>query len=215
MTVTAKICGINDPKAMQAAISGNASYVGLVFYPKSPRAVNPGEAMALASVVPERIQKVGLFVNPDNEQIIRTLSVVKLDIIQLHGEESPERVSDLKKRTGKKIMKVIKISEPEDLQTVEAFVRIAEFLMFDAKPPLGKGALPGGNAVSFDWRILHGRQWPVPWMLAGGLNSGNISEAVRLSGASIVDTSSGVEDFPGFKNPRKIEEFLRTVSELR
>ena len=213
MTVTAKICGINDPEAMRVAITGGASHVGLVFYPSSPRAVNPGEAMALSTVVPERVQKVGLFVDPEDDQIDKTLFVVKLDMLQLHGDETPDRVRYLKARTGKKVMKVIKVSEPEDLVRAEAYVRIADALMFDAKPPKGmKDALPGGNAVSFDWRILSGRKWPLPWMLAGGLTKDNVATAVELSGAPIVDTSSGVEDVPGHKNVDKIAEFLRAVA---
>lgn len=216
MSVTAKICGINDLEAMRAAIAGGASHVGLVFYPPSPRAVSPGEAMALASVVPAQVQKVGLFVDPENDQIDKTLFVVKLDMLQLHGDETPERVSDLKTRTGKKVMKVIKVSEPEDLNRAEAYVRVADALMFDAKPPKGmKDALPGGNAVSFDWRILSGRRWPLPWMLAGGLTAVNVADAVGLSGATIVDTSSGVEDAPGRKSAEKIAKFLRTVAEIR
>ena len=216
MTVTAKICGINDPEAMRAAITGRASHVGLVFYPPSPRALNPGEAMALSAVVPERVQKVGLFVDPEDDQIDKTLFVVKLDMLQLHGDETPDRVRDLKARTGKKVMKVIKVSEPEDLVRAEAYVRIADALMFDAKPPKGmKDALPGGNAVSFDWRILSGRKWPLPWMLAGGLTKDNVATAVELSGARIVDTSSGVEDVPGHKNADKIAEFLRAVAGIR
>ncbi len=216
MTVTAKICGINDPEAMRAAITGRASHVGLVFYSPSPRAVNPGEAMALSAVVPERVQKVGLFVDPEDDQIDKTLSVVKLDMLQLHGDETPDRVRDLKARTGKKVMKVIKVSEPEDLVRAEAYVRIADALMFDAKPPKGmKDALPGGNAVSFDWRILSGRKWPLSWMLAGGLTKYNVETAVELSGARIVDTSSGVEDVPGHKNVDKITEFLRAVAGIR
>lgn len=215
MTVTAKICGINDPEAMRAAIAGGASHVGLVFYPPSPRSVQPGEAMTLASVVPQQVQKVGLFVDPENDQIDKTLFVAKLDILQLHGDEPPDRVADLKSRTGKKVMKVIKVSDPSDLAQAEAYTRVADLLMFDAKPPKDmKNALPGGNAVSFDWRILSGRQWPLPWMLAGGLNAANVSDAVSLSDAPIVDTSSGVEDVPGRKNPEKITEFLRAVSEI-
>lgn len=216
MTVTAKICGINDPEAMRAAISGGASHVGLVFYPPSPRSVSPGEAMGLASVVPEQMRKVGLFVDPENDQIDKTLFVVKLDILQLHGSETPERVADLKSRTGKKVMKVIKVSEPDDLAQAEAYVRVADALMFDAKPPKDmKNALPGGNAVSFDWRILSDRKWPLPWMLAGGLRADNVADAVKLSNARIVDTSSGVEDVPGQKNSAKIKEFLRAVSDIR
>tara|TARA_B100000686_G_scaffold331243_1_gene394506 strand:- start:840 stop:1490 length:651 start_codon:yes stop_codon:yes gene_type:complete len=215
MAVTAKICGINDPEAMRAAIAGGASHVGLVFYEPSPRSLSPGEAMALATVVPERVEKVGLFVDPENEQIDKTLMVVKLDMLQLHGDETPDRVRDLKVRTGKRVMKVIKVSEPEDLVRAEAYVRIADALMFDAKPPKGmKEALPGGNAISFDWRILSECTWPLPWMLAGGLTKENVATAVELSGARIVDISSGVEDIPGRKKVEKIAEFLRAVSEI-
>jgi|TARA_A100001037_G_C15086483_1_gene606950 phosphoribosylanthranilate isomerase len=215
MAVTAKICGINDPEAMRAAIAGGASHVGLVFYEPSPRSLNPGEAMALATVVPERVEKVGLFVDPENDQIDKTLLVVKLDMLQLHGDETPDRVRDLKARTGKRVMKVIKVSEPEDLVRAEAYVRVADALMFDAKPPRGmKEALPGGNAISFDWRILSECTWPLPWMLAGGLTKENVATAVELSGARIVDISSGVEDLPGRKKVDKIAEFLRAVSEI-
>lgn len=216
MTVTAKICGINDPEALRAAVNGGASHVGFVFYPPSPRSLRPGEAMALAASVPERVQKVGLFVDAKDDEIDRTLFMVRLDILQLHGEEGPDRVRDLKARTGKKVMKVIKVSEPDDLRRAEPYLRIADWLMFDAKPPKDMAnALPGGNAVSFDWRILSGRTWPLPWMLAGGLNAGNVADAVQLSGATVVDTSSGVEDAPGRKNSDKIRDFLKAVAALR
>ena len=157
-----------------------------------------------------------MFVDPEDDLIDKTLFVVNLDLLQLHGDESPQRVRELKQRTGKKVMKVIKIAEPGDLARAEAYVRIADGLMFDAKPPPGmKGALPGGNAVSFDWRILSGQKWPVPWMLAGGLHAGNVSKAVTLSGAAIVDTSSGVEDAPGRKNVDLIAAFLDVVAKIR
>ena len=172
--------------------------------------------MALASVVPERVSKVGLFVDPEDDLVDKTLFTVKLDLLPLHGDESPERVRDLKQRTSKKVMKVIKVSEPSDLARAEAYVRIADALMFDTKPPPSmKNALPGGNAVSFDWRILSGKKWPLPWILAGGLHVGNVVEAVAISGATIVDTSSGVEDTPGRKNVDKIVDFLDAVAEIR
>jgi phosphoribosylanthranilate isomerase len=171
--------------------------------------------MSLASVVPERVTKVGLFVDPEDDQIDKTLFTVKLDMLQLHGKETPDRVRDLKMRTGAKVMKAIQVATPADLQAAEAYIRIVDWLMFDAKPPEGmKNALPGGNAVSFDWRILSGRQWPVPWMLAGGLNTANVKDAVKLSNAAVVDTSSGVEEAPGRKDPEMIQEFLKTVAEI-
>lgn len=215
MPVTAKICGINDPVAMQAAVSAGASHVGLVFYPPSPRAVSQQEAAALAALVPRHVTRVGLFVNAEDAAIDTVLEAVPLDMLQLHGAESPERVAALKQRTGLKVMKAIPVAEESDLAGAEAYVTVADWLLFDAKPPKGMtDALPGGNALRFEWRLLAGRRWPLPWMLAGGLDSGNAAEAVRLSGAVILDTSSGVEDSPGKKNPEKIRAFLAAVAAL-
>jgi phosphoribosylanthranilate isomerase len=211
--VTAKICGINDPIAMRTAVAAGAAFVGLVFYPPSPRAVTPETAAALAELVPAGVTRVGLFVDADDDAIDAVLSRVPLDLLQLHGKETPERVTALKRRTGKSVMKVISVAGESDLRRVALYKDVADWLMFDAKPPKDMaGALPGGNALSFEWRLLAGRQWPLPWMLAGGLNSGNVAEAVRLSGATVLDTSSGVEDSPGRKNPEKICEFLAAVA---
>lgn len=215
MTVTAKICGINDPIAMETAVEAGASHVGLVFYPPSPRAVSPEQAAELAQIAGAGVIRTGLFVDPDDRLIDQVLDRVPLDLLQLHGKESTARVADLKRRTGRKIMKVIRVGSAADIDNAEAFVELADWLMFDALPPKDmKNALPGGNAVAFDWTLLSGRCWPLPWMLAGGLTADNVAEAVRLSGAPVVDTSSGVEDAPGRKNPEKIRAFLAAVSAL-
>lgn len=216
MTVQAKICGLNDPVAVRAAVDGGAAFIGLVFYPPSPRAVTPDQAAELAALVPAGVGKVGLFVDADDDAIDAVLATTTLDMLQLHGGESPDRVAELRKRTGLKVMKVIKVAGPEDLEEAPAWYAAADWLMFDARPPKDmKNALPGGNALAFEWLLLKDSQFPLPWMLAGGLNAGNVAEAVRLSGARCVDTSSGVEDKPGVKNPDKIRQFLKAVAAAR
>ena len=215
MTVMAKICGINDAVAMQAAVDAGASHVGLVFYPPSPRAVTPEQAAALAPAAAAKAIRTGLFVDPDDGLIDAVLSRVPLELLQLHGKESPARVAAIKERTGRKVMKVIRVGGTSDIDGANAYLKVADWLMFDALPPEEmKNALPGGNAIPFDWTLLAGREWPLPWMLAGGLNADNVAEAVRLSGARVVDTSSGVEDAPGRKSPEKIRAFLAAVSAL-
>lgn len=213
MTVRAKICGLNEPAAVDAAVEGGAAFVGFVFYPPSPRAITPDRAAELAMHVPAAVGKVGLFVDAGDDEIDAVLTRTPLDMLQLHGSESPERVGELRRRTGLKVMKVFKLAGPEDLEPVPAWYDVADWLMFDAKPPKDmKNALPGGNALAFDWLLLKDWEFPLPWMLAGGLDAGNVAEAVRLSGARYVDTSSGVEDRPGVKNPEKIREFLKAVA---
>ncbi len=200
---------------MAAAISAGASHVGLNFYRPSPRYVTPAAAAALAAIVPGDIATVGLFVDADDALIDAVLAAAPLDLLQLHGAESPARVAALKARTGADVMKVIPVAGESDIAAAESYFDAADWLLFDAKPPKDMtNALPGGNALSFEWRLLKGREWPLPWMLAGGLNAGNVGEAVRLSGASVLDTSSGVEDAPGRKNPDKIRAFLAAVAAL-
>ncbi len=215
MTVRAKICGINDPVAMETALDGGASHVGLVFYPPSPRAVTPDAAAPLAAIANGRAVRTGLFVDPDDAAIDAALDSVALDLLQLHGAETPARVTDLRRRTGLKVMKVIRVGTADDIDRAADYLDVADWLMFDALPPKDMtNALPGGNALSFDWTLLADREWPLPWMLAGGLTAGNVAEAVRLSGAQTVDTSSSVEDAPGRKNPDKIRAFLKAVAAL-
>ena len=215
MSVQVKICGISTAGAMTAAIEGGAAFVGLVFYPPSPRAVTPEAAAALAALVPREVVTTGLLVDADDATIEAILHEVPLDLLQLHGAESPQRVAAVKARFGLPVMKVVKLRQPGDLEAVEPYLAVADRLLFDAKPPAEMtGALPGGNAVAFDWTILAGTTWPLPWMLAGGLTPGNVAEAVRISGAPAVDVSSGVEDSPGVKNPEKIRAFLAAARGL-
>jgi phosphoribosylanthranilate isomerase len=209
MTVQVKICGISTPEAMTAAVEGGAAFVGLVFYPPSPRAVTPAEAAPLASLVPAGVVKTGLLVDANDATIADILKEVPLDLLQLHGSESPARVAEVKARFGVPVMKVVKLRQPGDLEAVQPFLPVADRLLFDAKPPADMAnPLPGGNAVAFDWSILAGTTWPLPWMLAGGLTPNNVARAVEISGAAAVDVSSGVEDAPGKKNPAKIRAFL-------
>ena len=215
MTVEAKICGVNSTAAVNAALQGGAAYVGFVFYPPSPRSLTPEEAGELAALVPPGVQKVGLFVDPDDETLARTLNAVALDLLQLHGAETPERVAEIKRRTGIPVMKAVKVEVAADVDGAAPYEKTADRILFDAKPPKDmKGALPGGNAVSFDWRLLAGRHWACPWMLSGGLDAENVTDAVRISGAPSVDVSSGVETRPGEKDPAKITAFLEAVSRL-
>jgi phosphoribosylanthranilate isomerase len=215
MTVQAKICGINMPDAMQAAIDGGTSYVGLVFYPPSPRAVTGIEAAALAALVPDTVKKIGLFVDIDDDLLTDILNLVPLDILQLHGKETPERVAAIKNATGLPVMKAIHIEKADDFVGIDRYNDIADQILFDAKAPKDlKNALPGGNAISFDWSLFANHPWQNHWMLSGGLNAGNVAEAVRTSGARAVDVSSGVESAPGKKDTKLIAAFLETVLAL-
>ncbi len=209
MSVEVKICGVNAPEAVAAAVEGGADYLGFAFYLRSPRYVTPAAAHELAAQAPARVVKVGLAVDLDDAALAAILEAVPLDLWQLHGGESPARVAQIKERFGLPVMKVVRIAGPADVTAAEAYLRVADRLLFDAKPPKEMtDALPGGNALAFDWQLLAGRSWPVPWMLAGGLDPENVAEAIRVSGARTVDVSSGVEDRPGLKNPDKIRAFL-------
>ncbi|WP_142849041.1 phosphoribosylanthranilate isomerase [Telmatospirillum sp. J64-1] len=212
MAVDVKICGITSEEAMAAAYESGASFIGMVFYPPSPRSVTVERAQELLSLLPpelepEELARVGLFVDPEDSLLDSVMNYVRLDILQLHGKETPERVEALRQEYGLPVMKSLSIGSAEDLARVDEWLDVADWLLFDAKPPKG-ATLPGGNAASFDWSLLQGKSWPLPWMLAGGLNVGNLEQAVRQSGARIVDVSSGVEDAPGVKSPEKIKAFL-------
>lgn len=215
MSVQVKICGLSTPETMTAAVEAGAAFVGLVFYPPSPRAVTPAQAADLAALVPAGVIKTGLLVDADDASIEAILKAVPLDLLQLHGSENPERVAEIKARFGRPVMKVVKLRQEGDLEAVEPFFEVADRLLFDAKPPAEMtGALPGGNALAFDWTLLAGKTWPLPWMLAGGLTAENLAQAVTITGASAVDTSSGVEDASGHKNPEKIRAFLAAARTL-
>lgn len=207
MPVSVKICGLNDPVAVAAAVEGGARYLGFVFFPKSPRHVSAAQAAALTAQVPPGIARVGLFVNPGDAMLEQTLAQAPLDIVQLHGDESPARVAELRALTGLPVMKAVGISEPADLDALWDYGLVADMLLIDAKPPKD-AALPGGNGLAFDWRLLAGRQIIKPWLLAGGLTPENVAEALRLTRAQAVDVSSGVESAPGVKDPQRIRRFL-------
>ena len=214
--VRAKICGLKDPLSLKTAIEGGASHVGLVFFPPSPRSVTPEEAAELVEGIPSGISVVGLFVDPDDELLKAAITSADLDLLQLHGDESPERVADIREQFGIPVMKALKIAAPQDLEAVAKYEPVSDMLLFDAKAPKDlKNALPGGNGLVFDWRMLTNMELSVPWMLAGGLDRDNITEAVTISGATLVDTSSGVEEKPGVKDPRKIADFLAVVNAIK
>jgi phosphoribosylanthranilate isomerase len=207
LSLTVKICGLTSADAVNAAVDGGAGLTGFVFFPPSPRFLAPLAAAALARLVPEGVLKVGLVVDADDGFIEAILAAVPLDLLQLHGKECPERVAEVKARFGLPVMKAVAISGRTDLRAVRAYEAVADRLLFDAMPPKD-ATRPGGNALTFDWTLLKGSAWDRPWMLAGGLNAGNVAEAVRISGATEVDVSSGVEDAPGVKNIEKIKAFL-------
>ncbi|MFQ3183920.1 MAG: phosphoribosylanthranilate isomerase [Alteromonas macleodii] len=206
--IQVKICGLRTGADVAAVASAGASYVGFVFYSKSPRNVSFQEAASLAFDVPMGVAKVALVVNADDAFLDSLTSAVPLDILQLHGSETPERVTQIKARYGLPVMKAIGISDASDLTQIDAYADVADQLLIDAKPPQN-AELPGGNGLAFDWTLLAGRKyWTVPWMLAGGLTPENVAEAVRLTGATQVDVSSGVECDAGVKDSRLIASFV-------
>jgi phosphoribosylanthranilate isomerase len=214
MTVAVKICGLSTEEAVAAAVAGGAAYVGFVFYPPSPRAVSAERAGALCAAVPPGVQRVGLFVDADDAAIHTVLDRAPIDMLQFHGRESPDRVADVKVRFHRPVMKAISVAGEEDVLRAAEYEADADMLLFDAKPPRRADALPGGNGLAFDWRLIAGRKWRRPWMLSGGLSAAVLPEAVRISGATAVDVSSGVERRPGDKDPAKIREFLAVARTL-
>ena len=206
-TIRTKICGLSTPETVEAAVAAGAGYVGFVFFGKSPRNVSVETARDLAVDVPPGIAKVALTVNASDDDLDRIVAAVPLDMLQLHGSETPERVAEIRARHGLPVMKAIGIADAPDLDALDAYAVVADQLLVDAKPPR-EAVLPGGNGLSFDWRLIANRRWPVPWMLAGGLTPENVAEAVALTGARQVDVSSGVESAPGVKDPDRIAAFL-------
>jgi phosphoribosylanthranilate isomerase len=205
-----KICGLRDAAMIDAAVQAGAAYVGLVFFEKSPRNVSLAQAAALAAGVPAGIAKVALVVDADDAQLDALLAKVPVDMLQLHGSESPARVAEVKARYRLPVMKAVGVAGPDDLAALDAYAQIADQLLVDAKPPKDAD-LPGGNGLAFDWRLIAGRRWPVPWMLAGGLTPANVAEAVALTGARQVDVSSGVESAPGVKDAALIAAFCAAL----
>jgi phosphoribosylanthranilate isomerase len=211
MPVEAKICGLSTPETVDAAVRFGAAFVGFVTYPPSPRHISTETLKALGARVPKTVTRVGLFVDPDDTLLDEKLATGALDLLQLHGKETPERVAAIKQRTGKPVMKAIKVAEAGDVERgIEAYASVADRLMFDA----AEGTLPGGNAKAFDWTILSGRTVPLPWFLAGGLTPQNVAEAVRVTSAKAVDVSSGVEATRGVKSIDLIRAFLERTALL-
>ena len=208
MTTRIKICGLTHTDAIDAAVAAGADALGLVFFPPSPRHLSYRSAAALSARVPPTVRRVGLFVDPDDDLLKTALSRVALDMIQLHGGESPARVRQVRDRFAKPVIKALGVATAGDVARAQAgYDGIADMLLFDARPP-GDAARPGGNAVRFDWTVLNARTFGGDWMLAGGLDPGNVAEAVRTTGAPWVDVSSGVEKAAGVKDPAGIRAFI-------
>jgi phosphoribosylanthranilate isomerase len=213
MPVTAKICGVNDAAAMDAAVANGAAFVGLMFVQRSPRFVSTPAAAQLAERAEKRAQRVGVFVDPTDAQLEGVLAQVPIEMIQLHGAETPQRVEAIRTYTRRPVMKAVAIAAAADVAAAKAYGDAADWLLFDAKPPTST-SLAGGNATAFDWGLLAGAKWRKPWMLSGGLTAANVAKAVMASGAATVDVSSGVEDQPGRKSPERIGAFLKAVQAL-
>ncbi|HUC10012.1 MAG TPA: phosphoribosylanthranilate isomerase [Stellaceae bacterium] len=214
MALAAKICGVTSGAAVDAAVEGGAAYLGFVFYPPSPRSVTPDAAARLCAAVPAGVIRVGLFVDADDAAIAAVLDRVPLDILQFHGRESPARVAEARTRFQRAVMKAVAVAGAADVAAAAQYEDVADLLLFDAKPPRKPDALPGGNGLAFDWRLIAGQSWRRPWMLSGGLTAELLPEVVRICEAAIVDVSSGVEDLPGHKDPAKIRAFLAAARRL-
>jgi phosphoribosylanthranilate isomerase len=204
--VRVKICGLRSRAEVRAAIGAGASYGGLVFFPRSPRHLTLGDARWIVQAMPEGFTRVALTVNATDDQLDAIVEAVQLDMLQLHGAEPPARVAEIRARYKLPVMKAIGVAEEDDLGVLSDYAGVADQLLIDARPPRG-ASLPGGNGLTFDWRLLSARRWTKPWMLAGGLTPENVAEAIAISGARQVDVSSGVEIAPGYKDPRLVAAF--------
>jgi len=213
MTTKVKICGLKTEAALEAAITGGADYVGLVFFPPSPRNVTPEAAKALAAKARGRAQIVALMVDPDDALIDTVVAVVAPDLIQLHGDETPERTAEIQRRWGTSVMKAITVETAGDAGAALAYRHTADLILFDARAP-ADSTRPGGNGAPFDWRALSGIKEQVRYVLSGGLTPDNVAAAIRVTGAGIVDVSSGVESRPGEKDPELIRRFIRAAREV-
>ncbi|WP_264212345.1 phosphoribosylanthranilate isomerase [Leisingera thetidis] len=213
--IRVKICGLSAPRDVAAAAAAGAAYAGFVFFPKSPRNVGLDQAAALAIAAPAGLCKVALTVNATDADLDAITAAVPLDMLQLHGRETPERVAEVRARYGLPVMKAVGIADAADLPQIALFEQAADQLLIDAKPPK-EAELPGGNGLAFDWRLLAGRKyWQKPWMLAGGLTPENVADAIRMTGARQVDVSSGVESAPGEKDAGLIEAFTTAAQSAR
>ena len=205
-----KICGLTDPRALDAAIAARADYAGLVFFPPSPRNLSLTDAAALSARAEGRIRRVGLFVDADDAAIAAAIAAAGLDALQLHGSESPARAAQLKAQFRLPVWKALSVAAKADVDRAQAYAGAADLILFDAKTPKGS-ALPGGMGLSFDWSLIADWKGPISWGLAGGLAPGNVVEAIRITGAPLVDTSSGVESGPGAKDTALIAAFCKAA----
>jgi phosphoribosylanthranilate isomerase len=207
-----KICGLSTRETVAAAVRAGASHIGLVFFPRSPRDVTPVRALELAGHLYKTVLRVGVFVDPDDALLAATAGRGSIDIIQLHGAETPSRVQAVRRHFGLPVWKAIGVGTSSDVRSAAAFEDVADLLLFDAKPPKcpsSEGAdLPGGMGLRFDWRLLEGRNGRTPWGVSGGLDAGSVAEALRQLSPNLVDVSSGVEEAPGQKSAAKIEAFI-------
>ncbi len=210
MKVSVKICGISDFRGLAAAVENGASYIGFVFFRRSPRYLPLELAAELAASAPRAVMPVGLFVDPTNADLEPVINHVRLSMLQLHGRETPERVDEVRAAFGLPVIKAIGVSSAQDVRAARAYEDHADWLMFDAKAPKS-ATRPGGNAASFDWSLVKTYTGATPWMLAGGLAPRNVSKAIKESGARVVDVSSGVETRPGIKSPARIRAFLHAA----
>lgn len=208
--ISVKICGLKTADDVRAAADAGARYVGFVFFPKSPRHLEIADAAILAASVPMGVCKVALTVNADDALLDAITEAVPLDMLQLHGTESPERVAQVKARYGLPVMKAVGVADRSDLAQIDIYSGVADQLLIDAKPPKGAD-LPGGNGLAFDWQLLAGRAWRCPWMLAGGLRPDNVAEAIKRTGARQVDVSSGVESSVGVKDAKLIKALVEAA----
>lgn len=215
MVVHSKICGLRTPETLKAAIDSGAKMVGFNFFARSPRAVSLTQAEELAAMVPPSVDKVALAVDASDTLLSNICEVVEPDFLQLHGNETPAHLEYLREMFGRPLIKVISVATKEDIDKAHDYEALADMILFDAKPtnPTDK-SLPGGNGIPFDWSLLANRHWQCPWMLSGGLSVDNLQQAVAMTGATIVDVSSGVEDQPGQKSVDKIRAFLACASHL-
>lgn len=213
MSVDVKICGLKDSHAVAAAVAGGACFVGFVFYDRSPRGITLEQAAALARTVPASVERVGLVVDAEDADLDAIAASGAVTMLQLHGHEPPERVAAVRARTGLPVIKAVAIGDAADVVRADDYAAVADWLLLDARPPAG-ARRPGGNALTFDWRLVRDHAWRRPWLLAGGLNADNLHAAVTASGAAAVDVSSGVETREGIKSASRIRAFLAAAAAL-
>jgi len=210
MAIAVKICGITTPDAAAAAVAAGAAYGGVVFHPKSPRNLDIEQAATLARLMRGKLKLVTLLADPSDEQLAAVTAQLAPDFLQLHGAESARRVAYVRAKFNTPIIKALPVAEAADLAAAAEYENVADLLMFDAKAPKG-AERPGGHGAAFDWQILAGRRFAKPWFLAGGLDPDNVARAIELSGAQMVDVSSGVESAPGVKDPARIQSFVNAT----